>query len=116
MIPGSALRKLEAMTGLTASQDPVDGKYTLLLPDGQFFVSYLRDEKMACRDLREKNWKRVSNLVFESQGWVCKNCNQRRGLQCHHVRFRSRWRREDGPLDVQSNLAGLCQGCHQEEH
>lgn len=116
MIPGSRLRKLEAITGLVAAQDTATGAYTLALTDGQVLISYMRDERMACRDLREKNWRIVCNGVFERQQWKCAKCGERRPLSGHHKLFRSRWKRSDGPLDVESNTDGLCQQCHGKEH
>lgn len=115
MIPGSAIRKLSAMTGLVASKS-AEACYRLDIAPGVAFFSFLKDEKEACNELRSYNLHRVSRIVFEKQEWKCNKCNQLLSLQAHHVIFRSRWRRSDGPLDCESNLIGICARCHSEIH
>lgn len=115
MIDGSALRKLSAITGLNVTRDKA-GSYVLWITDTEAMVSMLDDEKSACEVLRRDNLRRVSQAVFESQGWRCAGCGSVKPLQGHHKIFRSRWRRQDGPLDVASNLVGLCAACHEKPH
>lgn len=114
MISGSALRKLEAITGLEATKLSVG--YQLKYGSGVGFYSAKKDEKAACEELRRANWKRIQGIVGERQGWRCFQCGRITELQAHHVIFRSRWRREDGPLDHESNVRMECQRCHQAEH
>jgi len=115
MIPGSALRKLSAITGLEASRES-PSCYRLKITEDVSFFSFLEDERAACDMLRKMNWARVERNVFETQGWKCKRCGQVKPLQGHHVLFKSRWRRSDGPLDIESNIEGLDQACHGQEH
>lgn len=115
MIPGSMLRKLEAITGLKASKSS-PSCYRLDIAEGVAFFAMVKDEKEACAMLRADNWRRVVYMVSKAQEWRCKSCRQVKPLQGHHVLFRSRWRRIDGPLDVESNTHALCADCHQDEH
>lgn len=120
MIPGSALRRLVAITGLGAGHD-VDGGFWYLAvidppKENIFLKSFLKNEKAACQQLRDQNWARVTRIVFERQEWKCAKCHGVKALQGHHVRFRSRWRRCDGPLDHEDNILGECGECHGEEH
>lgn len=115
MIPGSALRKLSAITGLEASKED-EGCYRLSIAPGVAFFAFIKDEKEACEQLRKDNWRRVCLLKFESVGWKCERCTKMTGLTGHHKIYRSRWRRQDGPLDVVSNIEALCSSCHDGEH
>lgn len=115
MIPGSALRKLEAITGLEAKKVAAGCYGLYILPSCALF-SFIDDEKAACEDLRTINLRRVNNLVMEKQEWKCAECGLLKPLQGHHVIFRSRWRRSMGPLDCVDNIRGLCAGCHTDEH
>ena len=115
MIPGSALRRLSAITGLEAKKC-ADACYELYVTPDVALFSFLADEKDACNDLRTINLRRVSNIVFEKQEWKCAECQQVKPLSAHHVIFRSRWRPSMGPLDVESNLRGLCAEHHGDEH
>jgi|ERR1700722_7085122 len=115
MIPGSALRKLSAITGLVARKR-AEACYSLdINPDCALF-SFVKDEKEACKSLRDINWKRICFLKFESQEWKCAECSGVKPLQGHHVIYKSRWRRQDGPLDVDYNIRGLCSDCHGNIH
>ena len=115
MIPGSAIRKLEAQTGLVVEKTS-DACYRINIAPSVALFAFVKDEKEACRILRDLNWKRVCGLVFAKQEWKCGKCCERSPLTCHHQLFRSRWRRSDGPLDVESNLIALCNSCHSSEH
>ena len=115
MIPGSALRKLSAITGLEAKKD-ADKCYRLDIAPSVALFAFVKDEQEACLILRQLNWQRVSRLVMDSQNWKCGVCGSIEGLSVHHKRFRSRWRRSDRPLDVPDNLVALCVTCHQKEH
>lgn len=115
MISGSALRRLSAITGLEALKES-DGCYGLEISPSVKLFSFIKDEKTACEELRQVNWRRVCRIVFERQEWKCAECGQFGALQGHHVRFKSRWRRSDGPLDHESNVKGVDQSCHEKEH
>ncbi len=115
MIPGSAMRRLAAITGLEVRKE-AEACFALIVSSGVSLFSMKSDEKEACKELREFNFRRVSHLVFEKQGWKCAECGRVLPLSAHHIRFRSRWRRSDGPLDVESNLSGLCAQDHESEH
>lgn len=115
MITGSALRKLEAITGLKATQTS-PACYKLEVSESVAFFSFKRDEKEAANELRQHNWKRVCRIVFEAQGWKCNECTKILPLQGHHWLFRSRWSKKDGPLDHEKNVVGLCQSCHETIH
>lgn len=114
MIPGSALRKLEAITGLEATKLSVG--YQLKYGPGVGFYSAKKDEKAACEELRRANWKRIQGIVGERQGWKCFQCGRLVPLQFHHQRFKSRWMRSDGPLDHEDNVIALDSACHGKEH
>jgi len=115
MIPGSALRRLTSITGLQATKD-APKCYRLQIAPGVALFSFKDDEKEACSELRQLNWRRVSNIIFEKQCWKCGECGRRLGLSVHHKIFRSRWRPTDGPLDVEDQLVALCSSCHSAIH
>jgi len=117
VIPGSEARKLEAMTGgvvVHAQESALP--WCLCFGGAARYFSKHRDEKAACADLRRQNWAAVCQQVFAAQKWLCTDCHKRLPLQGHHKVFRSRWRRSDGPLDVASNVAAVCAGCHERRH
>lgn len=114
MIPGSAMRRLEDITGLTVAT--TEGGYILLVSPEISLLSTKRKEKEACQQLREFNLRRVSLLVFQKQNWLCAECGRHLPLQAHHVIFRSRWRREMGPLDCEANIRGMCSEHHEQQH
>ncbi len=115
MIPGSALRRLSAITGLEAKKLG-DGVFALYMEPEVALVSFLKDEKEACAALRQNNLRRVNEIIFRKQAYKCADCGERVPLQGHHVNTRARWRPSDGPLDVESNIRGLCQVCHANAH
>lgn len=115
MIPGSALRKLAKITGLKATRE-ADSCWKLEVCPGVAHFSFLSDEQAACAELRAINWKRVVRAVCTAQGWRCHKCQAMTPLSGHHRIFRSRWRPTDGPLDVESNIWGLCSACHESQH
>ena len=115
MITGSAMRKLEAITGLEVKQlSPTC--YALYITASVALYSFVADEKKACQQLRDQNWARVSRLAFEKAGWKCERCHRIRECQGHHKIHRSLWSRDDGPLDVVENIECLCPSCHSDEH
>lgn len=114
MITGSAMRKLEAITGLIVRKEKVG--YSMTVSPGVAYYSRKQDEKEACKELREQNWRRVCQEVFKLQGWKCGQCEKVKPLQGHHYIFRSRWSRSDGPLDHPKNVIGMCAECHAAEH
>jgi 5-methylcytosine-specific restriction endonuclease McrA len=113
-IPGSHMRKLEAITGLSVVLE--NGAWCLKRGEDVVCFTTGRSEKRAIDWLRGENWKRVTNNVYRRQGWKCGRCDKMKPLQGHHIRFRSRWRREDGPLDIEGNVEGLCSSCHEDIH
>lgn len=115
MIPGSSMRKLQAQTGLEVKQlSPTC--YGIYITPSVALFSFVADEKKACQQLRQQNWARVSKLAFERAGWKCERCHRIRECQGHHKVYKSRWSREDGPLDVVDNIECLCAECHENEH
>jgi hypothetical protein len=118
VIPGSKLRKLEAITGLQVAGTSTGRAHALFSGDCMVpvAISHKVSEADIADDLRAQNWKIVCDTVFRKQGWRCAECGKTAPLQGHHVLFRSRWRREDGPLDVVTNVRGLCARCHETEH
>ncbi len=115
MITGSAIRKLQAITGLEVKKLS-DTCYGLYITPSVALFSFVADEKKACDQLRQQNWQRVSRLAFEKAGWSCQKCHRIRPCEAHHLVYRSRWSRHDGPLDVESNVSVLCSECHSEIH
>lgn len=65
----------------------------------------------ALKDLVEKNYQRVSRLVFQRARWRCEECRLLKPLQAHHKVFRSQ-----GRLDTEENLRALCAACHDKIH
>lgn len=115
MIDGSAMRKLEAITGLEVKKlSP--SCYGLYTSPSVAFFSFSADEKKACERLRQQNWKRIVDLACKCAAWKCERCGLRKPLQGHHKLTRARWSRSDGPLDAVDNVAALCSDCHSEEH
>lgn len=115
MITGSAMRKLSAITGLEAKKlSPTC--YGLYITPHVALFSFVADEKQACDQLRQQNWKRVTMLAFEKAGWTCMECHRIRPCEGHHINYRSRWSRDDGPLDVVENIRVLCSECHGNIH
>lgn len=55
--------------------------------------------------------KRISTAVYKRDGWQCRNCKSRNGLDPHHVTFQSQ-----GGLDSLDNLLTLCRKCHDGIH
>ena len=53
----------------------------------------------------------VERLVFRRDGWQCRHCKNRNGLNRHHVIFRS----QQG-TDELNNLITLCWQCHRAVH
>lgn len=68
-------------------------------------------EKQAEEKLSAKEWRRLKKDVTERDGKCCRNCRRERGLDLHHVIFRSL-----GGRDVIENLILLCHHCHREVH
>lgn len=115
MITGSAMRRLAAQTGLEVKKlSP--SCYGIYISESSALYSFVEDEKKACEQLRKQNWTRVVGLACRRAAWKCERCGLRKPLQGHHKVYRSRWSREDGPLDVVGNILVCCQECHQREH
>jgi 5-methylcytosine-specific restriction endonuclease McrA len=53
----------------------------------------------------------LHRAVLERDGWRCQICGERRGLEVHHIRFRSR-----GGGNREENLITLCSECHTRVH
>ena len=71
--------------------------------------------------LRSPEWKALRKVVFERDGYACRDCGESagwfkkgtrdiRGLECDHLHYRT-WMRES-PSDLQT----LCRPCHQKKH
>ena len=57
---------------------------------------------------KTKAWQQVRLAVFRRDGYKCRTCGRRTGLECDHVRPIAKagdW------LDM-DNLQTLCRGCH----
>ena len=57
---------------------------------------------------KTKAWRELRLAVFRRDGFKCRTCGRRTGLECDHIRPISRagdW------LDM-DNLQTLCRGCH----
>jgi 5-methylcytosine-specific restriction endonuclease McrA len=57
-----------------------------------------------------KDWRK---LVFERDGYRCKNCSTNRKLQAHHIKQFALYKKLRFEL---SNGITLCEKCHREEH
>lgn len=68
-------------------------------------------EKRQAKALTKKEWRALHKTVAERDGKRCRNCGVERGLDLHHVIFRSL-----GGKDVAENLVLLCARCHQDVH
>jgi 5-methylcytosine-specific restriction endonuclease McrA len=68
------------------------------------------DKKDAKRE-QEKQWQRTRQCVLVRDGYKCRSCKSKEGIDVHHVRFRSR-----GGVDSTANCACLCRMCHAEIH
>ena len=60
---------------------------------------------------KERDWQRVRQCVLVRDGYRCRVCKTREGVDVHHLRFRS-----VGGEDNTSNCAALCRICHGEVH
>jgi 5-methylcytosine-specific restriction endonuclease McrA len=56
-------------------------------------------------------YRKLHRQVLERDVWRCQNCGSMRGLQVHHLKFRS----HVGD-DAEPNLITLCQDCHRGVH
>lgn len=61
--------------------------------------------------LKTTRWKRKRTEVFKYHGRKCKYCTETKGLQVHHLHYKSL-----GNEDVKRDLIPLCSGCHMSEH
>ena len=60
---------------------------------------------------KERDWQRTRRCVLVRDGYKCRVCKTREGVDVHHIRFRS----VGGPSDT-SNTACVCRPCHAEIH
>jgi 5-methylcytosine-specific restriction endonuclease McrA len=60
---------------------------------------------------KERDWQRVRQCVLVRDGYRCRVCRTREGVDVHHVRFRS-----VGGEDSTANCAAICRVCHAECH
>ncbi len=56
-------------------------------------------------------YSELHRAVLERDGWRCQICGVRRGLEVHHIQFRSR-----AGCDEEQNLMTLCSNCHGQVH
>lgn len=68
-------------------------------------------EKRKADAEKDTAWRKARKVVLERDGKACRNCQHPRGLDVHHVIFRSL-----GGSDDPSNLIALCQRCHKDAH
>ena len=64
--------------------------------------------KVGRRIYKTVRWKKIRLEVFRRDGWRCRSCGRRSGLECDHIN-----RIEDGGgwFD-RDNLRTLCRSCH----
>ncbi len=121
VIPGGYARKLEQWTGGVVGRVPLTActwRLGNVIPgDSLAFFFKHSDEQVACINLRQQNWKRVTSNVFAAQEWKCYDCGQRKPLQGDHFPIsKGQWRPHHGPLDIESNVRGRCAECHKVRH
>lgn len=63
------------------------------------------------RYLQSAHWHRLRKLVWDRDGWACRNCGSNHQLQCHHARYRA-----DLRLCTADDLVTLCKPCHEAHH
>ena len=56
---------------------------------------------------KERDWQRVRQCVLVRDGYRCRVCKTREGVDVHHIRFRS-----VGGEDSTANCAAICRICH----
>lgn len=56
-------------------------------------------------------YKKLIAEVYERDGWRCRSCNRRDGINAHHIKYRSQ-----GGNDEIDNLVSLCVRCHRAVH
>ena len=61
--------------------------------------------------LPPKEYHALCKVVLKRDGFRCKNCGMRSGLNCHHVVFRSHQGKDEA-----SNLVTVCNECHEAIH
>lgn len=55
--------------------------------------------------------RKISDAVYERDGWKCRSCNNRNGLHPHHVTYAGK-----SGADTLDNLLTLCWKCHRGVH
>ncbi len=60
------------------------------------------------RVYRTKAWRETRLAVFQRDGFKCRTCGRRSGLECDHIRAIER----AGDWFDMDNLQTLCRGCH----
>ena len=118
------LAKAERITGLRLVGMPIHGGILFhgildSAPDG--FAEFASaspwatgvglTQTAALDDLVAGNYRKNATAVCRKQQWRCARCGNRRPLQAHHRKRRSR-----GRDDQIGNLEGLCQDCHEKAH
>ena len=73
-----------------------------------------KDQGEAIEKLVDRIYKLRSLAVMKRQGYVCHECGDRKPLQIHHRKFRSKGRVDT--ISEPSNLVALCADCHQRAH
>jgi len=61
--------------------------------------------------LTPNEYRELCCQVLERDGWRCQRCGSMKGLQVHHLQFRS----QSGD-DDDTNLITLCHECHRLAH
>jgi len=62
--------------------------------------------------LKTKHWKRIRNKVLKRDKFKCKECNNRKSLQIHHLTYEHLFNEENHLED----LITLCSKCHKNKH
>ena len=56
------------------------------------------------------SWKSIKKIVFDRDGNKCRNCDNNKSLEAHHLK-----RVKFGGISTEENLITLCKSCHKKE-
>lgn len=62
--------------------------------------------------LQSAHWRHVRGLALARDGYRCRQCRARHGLQVHHLTYRHLWHEEEHLEDLRT----LCRRCHRRAH
>ena len=66
---------------------------------------------MSTLRLSDNEYRTLCKAILQRDGYRCRSCGMRSGLNCHHVVFRSQ-----GGEDTTENILVLCSACHDGIH